>query len=266
MEIQHVTEQRVVADSSHAKTGFWKRQFAATVTRPQSLFDVAFGGIVPILCFVFDPIVLKSWFLGPPLFPDYQVFAYLFSGLQIVLLGLWLLTGPGRQNLNSFMGGMLLAGAFFCLITGLVLAPFSLLGLIYAIGAFGFTPFLTGLVYLRNGVRAVRAGSNGPLSFSGGLVSAAGILLVTALPLLLSLQIHAVVSQAVSEIVEGDSQHAMFAAHRVMPFRFFAGAELDQIVNAYTATSDEKRKELLKSCYREITGDSIENRANILQD
>jgi hypothetical protein len=266
MEIQHVTEQRVAADSSHAKTGFWKRQFGATVTRRQILFDVAFGVIAPILCFVFDPIVLKSWFLGPPLFPDYQIFAYLFSGLQIVLLILWLLNGPGHHILNSLMGGMVLAGAVFCLAAGIVLAPFSLLGLIYAIGAFGLTPFLTGLVYLRNGVRAVRAGSNGPLSFSGGMVSASGILLVTALPLLLSLQIHAVLSQAVTEIVEGNSQQAMFAAHRVMPLRFFAGAELDEIVNAYTTTSDGKRKELLKSCYREITGDSIENRANILQD
>src|SRR6185369_9217187 len=98
------------------------------------------------------------------------------------------------------------------------------------------------------------------------MVSASGILLVTALPLLLSLQIHAVLSRAVTEIVEGNSQQAMFAAHRVMPLRFFAGAELDQIVKAYTTTSDEKRKELLKSCYREITGESIENRANILQD
>jgi len=266
VEIEHIAEQVGMVESPGEKVGFWRRQFEATVTRPQIIFDIVFGVIAPILCFVFDPIVLKSWFLGPPLFPDYQLFAYLFSGLQIILLSLWLLTGPGQHILNSFMGGILLVGAVFCLVAGVVLAPFSLLGLIYAIGAFGFTPFLTGLVYLRNSVRAVRAGVDGFLSFSGGMVSASGILLVTALPLLLSLQIHAVLSRAVTEIVEGNSQQAMFAAHRVMPLRFFAGAELDQIVKAYTTTSDEKRKELLKSCYREITGESIENRANILQD
>jgi hypothetical protein len=48
--------------------------------------------------------------------------------------------------------------------------------------------------------------------------------------------------------------------------RFFAGSELDQIVNAYVAASDERRKELLKSCYQVITGESIENRAAILSD
>lgn len=58
----------------------------------------------------------------------------------------------------------------------------------------------------------------------------------------------------------------MFAAHRLMPLRFFVGGELDKIVHAYSATSDEKRKELLKSCYREITGDNIETRVHILQD
>jgi hypothetical protein len=266
MEIQQLNEQGGVENSSHAETGFWERQFTAPVTRPQIVFDVAFGVVAPILCFVFDPIVLKSWFPGPPLFPDYQIIAYLFSGLQIILLGFWLLTGPSHHILNSFMGGMLFAGAVFCLIAGLVLAPFSLIGLALAIGAFGFTPFLTGLVYLRNSVRAMGAGNDDPVSLKGAMVSLSGIVLVTALCFLLSVQIHVVVSRAVIEIVEGDSQQAMFAAHRLMPLRFFIGGELDKVVYAYTETSDEKRKELLKSCYREITGDSIENRAHILQD
>ena len=200
MEIQHIAGQSVMLQTASAKIGFWKRQFGPTVTRPQIFFDVSLGVIAPILCFVFDPIVFKSWFLGPPLFPDYQIVAYLFSGLQIGLLSLWLLTGPGPHLLNCFIGGMFLAASAFCLIAGLVLAPLSLIGLVYAIGAFGFTPFLTGLVYLRNGVRAVRAGSTGPLCFSDGMVPASGMLLVIALPLLLSSQIHAVVSRAVTEI------------------------------------------------------------------
>ena len=91
-------------------------------------------------------------------------------------------------------------------------------------------------------------------------VSALGILLASGLPLLLSIQIHWVVSNAVTEIVQGDPQHATFAAHRLTPLRFFADAELDRLVNVYWSESDEKRKELIKSCYREITGESIENR------
>ena len=111
MEIQHVTEQCMVSDSSRAESGFWKSQFAAQVTRPQILFDVTFGVIAPILCFVFDPIVFRSWLFGPPLLGDYQTVAYLFSGLQIILLCFWLLTGSGGKILNSFIGGTLLSGA-----------------------------------------------------------------------------------------------------------------------------------------------------------
>lgn len=61
MEIPHITEQRAAVESNRASTGFWHRQFAATVTRPQIIFDDTFGVIGPILCFVFDPIVVNAY-------------------------------------------------------------------------------------------------------------------------------------------------------------------------------------------------------------
>ena len=265
MEVQHLSDQHLMAESTRAQTGFWRRQFAPRVTRPQVIFDITFGAIGPILCFIFDPVVFRGWLFGP-LFPDYQIFAYLFSGLQITLLCLWLVTGSGWPLWNNLIGGMLLCGAIFCVIVGLVLAPFSLIGLAYGIGVLGLTPFLTALVYLRNSGRALRSESRGAVSFVSVIIAASGILLVAGLPLLLSIQIHRTVCRAVTEIVEGDAQHAMFAAQRLVPLRFLASAELDQIVNAYAAASDEKRKELLKNCYREITGENIENRAHILAD
>jgi hypothetical protein len=266
VEIQHMIDEQAIAKSTSVKTGFWKRQFAPTVTGPQVIFDVIFGVVGPILCFVIDPVVFRGWLFGP-LFPEYQTFAYLFSGLQITLLCFWLVTGPVWQFWNRLMGGMLLCGALFCVVVGLVLAPFSLVGLmIYGIGVFGLTPFLTALVYLRNSSRALRSEARGAGNFVGVIIPASGILLVAGLPLMLSIQIHWAVTRAVTEIVEGDPQHAMFAAQRLVPLRFLASAELDQIVTAYSASSDEKRKELLKSCYREITGDSIENRAHSLDD
>jgi len=262
LEVQPITEQHLMAESTGARTGFWRRQFAPTVTRPQVIFDVVFGAIGPILCFVFDPIVFRSGMGDPPLLADYRNFVYLFSGLQITLLGFWLLTGPGQQVWNQLIGGMMLCASIFCLGVGLVLTPFSLFGLfLYGIGIFGFTPFLTALVYLRNSSRALRAGKAGSAGFAGVLVPVSGIVLVAGLPLLLSIQIQLMVSRAVTEIIEGDPQHAIFAAHRLAPLSFFAGSELDQIVNAYSSATDEKRRQLLKSCYQEITGESIENRA-----
>jgi hypothetical protein len=101
LEVQHIIEQRVMAEPTQARTGFWRRQFAPSVTRPQIIFDVVFGAIGPILCFVFDPIVFRSGIGGPPLLVDYRNFVYLFSGLQITLLCFWLLTGPGHQVWNK---------------------------------------------------------------------------------------------------------------------------------------------------------------------
>ena len=267
MEGQQIAEPHLMAEQTRARTGFWRRQFAPSVTRPQVLFDIIFGVIGPILCFVFDPFVFRNGIGGSALLSDYRNFVYLFSGLQIALLCFWLLTGSGPQIWNQLIGGMLLCGGIFCAVVGVGLAPFSFLGLfIYGIGLFGFTPFLTAIVYLRNSRRALRAEKVGAAGLADALFPISGMLLVAGLPLLLSIQIHLMVSRGVSEILQGDSQHATFAAHRLVPLRFFAGSELDQIVNAYVAASDERRKELLKSCYQVITGESIENRAAILSD
>jgi hypothetical protein len=93
-----------------------------------------------------------------------------------------------------------------------------------------------------------------------------GFALALALPALSSIEIHRALSNAVNEILHGDPQQAALATHRLVPLRFFADAELDQMVNAYLSETDPTRKELLKSCYREITGASIENRGAILRD
>lgn len=246
--------------------GFWQRQFAPSVTKGQIVFDIIFGAVAPILCFVFDPIVFRGGMFEPPLWPEYQVFAYLFSGLLIALLCLWLLSAPGFGFVRDLIGGALMSGVMFCLAIGIVLSPFSAMGLMLGIGIFGFTPFLTALVYLRNGYRALRTQRNRALDLSRVLTLLIGLLLASAAPALLSVAIHQAVTKSISEIVQGDSEHALRAARRLMPLRFFAEADLDQIVQAYIAESDPTKKQVLKNCYHEVTGGDIDERVNILQD
>jgi hypothetical protein len=265
VEIQHITAKHAALAPPRTPKRFWKAQFAPVPTRPQITFDVIFGIVAPVLCFVFEPIVFRSGF-GSALFPDYQTFAYLFSGGEILLLSFWLVTGAGFSVWNRMMGGVFFAGAAFCATAGIALAPYSLIGLVFGIGLFGFTPFLSALVYLRNGLRAVRAGNGDAVKLKPNTATVSGFLLVLGLPLLLSLQIRLAVESATSEILEGDSAHAIFAAHRLVPLRFFAEPELDRIALAYTSEPDEQRKLLLKTCYREITGDDIENRVAIPRD
>src|SRR5688500_17666560 len=128
-----------------------RRQFDESPTGGQLKFDIAFGVVLPILCFLFDPFVFRDFDGGAGAFEMYQSFTYALSALEMATLGVWLLARGRLGEWAAAAGGVMLAGALFCFAVGLMLLPFSLLGLLFIIGALGFTPFFTGFVYLRNG-------------------------------------------------------------------------------------------------------------------
>ena len=171
--------------------GFWRRQFGAQVTRKQRRFDVAFGLVLPVLCFVFDPIVFREWFSDAPgLLGRWQFYAYTISALEMVALAAWLFKANGGGRPPAALGGMLLAGGFFSLLVGVVLLPFSLLGLILFVGVFGFTPFFTAVVYLRNGWRAANPGRSGDGLRAGAAAAfALGFVLALGAPALAKLYV-----------------------------------------------------------------------------
>lgn len=249
-----------------AKNGFWKRQFLQKTNRPQLVFDLIFGVAGPILCFVFDPIVFQGGLAGPPFLPDYQGVVYLFSGVEIILLCLWLASGKGSEVSNALIGGALLTGGFFCLTIAILLFPISLIGLAVGIGLFGFTPFFTGIVYLRNGWRALHSDANRSSRLTWATGAVCGFLLVAAIPIVLSVQIRSAAAKSVDEIIRADPVRAPYAAQQLAVLRFFASADVDRIVWAYDSETDENRKQFLKSCYREITGKDIDRRLLILND
>jgi hypothetical protein len=138
------------------KRRFWRRQFDAAPTRAQRWFDVTFGIIMPVLCFYFDPIVFRGGSLNDHgLYPGIRFYAYTISALEMVALCAWLL-GAARARLSpAVLAGVLLAGAMFSFVVGVLILPFSVIGLLfYLIGVLGFVPFLTALVYVRNAWRA----------------------------------------------------------------------------------------------------------------
>jgi hypothetical protein len=249
-----------------AKPGFLARQIRSSPSSAQLVFDVSFGVVAPVLCFLFHPIVFHSGLLGPPLFPSYQTFVYLFSGCQIFLLCFWLLRGPRSEFGKVVIGAALFAGGMFCMAIGLLLAPFSVLGLVLLLGFLGFVPFVTAIVYLRNGWRALSPRTSGITRFSYVAAFVLGVTLTMIIPTVASLQIRHAVTKSVDEILYGDTNHAASAAQRLKVLKFVATADVDRIVDAYIAESDPSRKEILKNTYREITGEDIEHRARIIQD
>ncbi|MCU1264242.1 MAG: hypothetical protein JWM21_560 [Acidobacteria bacterium] len=254
-------------EAQPAKLGFWARQFQPRGGKNQILFDVLFGAVGPILCFAFDPVAFRGGILGKPLLGDYQTFAYLFSGFEILVLILWLSWGARLDFLNNFVGGILVGGAIFCAVLGCLLVPYSLMGLVLVIGVLGFTPFITAFVYFRNGYRAFQ--SQGGLAadpLQGGSLLL-GCLLAFAMPVLLSIGINQFVSNSVEEIIHGDAQQASIAARRVRPLSLLSGAKFDRIVDEYMKdSSDLPRKERLKISYKEATGEDIDPKVAILMD
>lgn len=259
---------------------FLRRQFLPPTTYAQTAFDVLFGIVAPILCFVFDPIVFRSAEFGPPLFPNYQGFVYLVSGIEILLLSVWLVWGRHLQPATRIAGGVLMSGAIVSGVIGLVLLPFSLLGLSLGIGALGFIPFLTALVYLRNAKSAFQSARSSKLSglstqalelrsLDGtGWVGATliGFVLILGPPAALSITASMFVSQAMGAVISADTRQADLAIDEIQYLQFFAQPEIDRLVLAYEEAKEPSLKEELKRRYLKLTGNDIEERQRILAD
>ena len=248
------------------RPGFWSRQFKGQPSSNQIVFDLVFGIVGPILCFAFDPIAFRGGLMGKALLGEYQTFAYFFSGFEIVVLAVWLIFGARLQFLNNVVAGILMSGATFCAILGCLLIPYSLLGLIFLIGILGFTPFVTALVYFRNGYRASRNAGDLAADPWRPAHIVFGCLFAFAIPAVLALGINQLVSYSIEEIIHGDAQQASIAAHRVRPLSFLSGAKFDRIVDEYMKDSDTLRKERLKRSYMEATGEDIDQKVAILND
>ena len=128
-----MTRLNLKGEEPRTDPGFWRRQFMPPTSGAQRAFDVLFGVVAPVLCFFFDPIVFKSDF-NQGLFSSYQAYAYMVSGVEILLLLTWLIWGKQLRPRTGLVGGILMAGALFSGVIGVLILPFSLLGLALGIG------------------------------------------------------------------------------------------------------------------------------------
>lgn len=264
---------------SGSEPGFWRRQFLPSRTSAQVVFDVGFGIVAPVLCFSFDPIVFKGEFEAA-LFPQFQSFAYMVSAVEISLLIVWLTWGRLLRPRTRLVGGVLAAGALFSGLIGVLILPFTLLGLLLIIGFFGFVPFLTALVYLRNAKSAFQLAGNDPDKPPATLAATphwnvgrrwigstiAGCALALGLPAGLNIIAASFVTSAMNAVLYADSQRANLAIEEINYLQFFAMPHLDDIVSAYAAERDPSRKEELKRRYVKLTGRDIDERLRIMLD
>ena len=240
------------------KREFWRRQFLGPATWGQKCFDVVFGILAPVVCVVADPIVFKtSGSLTTP-WISYATGAYVFIALEILTLSAWLFI-PRKGPLPTLaLAGPLLAGALASACLGLRMLPLSLIGLMVFIGILGFTPFVTGFVFLRNGLRAWRSlGEEHRSEFHRGIAVFFAFFTMAV----------AVGGQWTSDrsmaalVADPDSPRA-----RQVVRWLGTGSQADDLVAAWEKETDPIRKERLAKTYREVTGRDVEDRQQTLRN
>lgn len=111
------------------------------------------GGVVaPIVCLILDPFVFRDFYDDPFSSPftarrRLGAFCYPFMFLSMVVLTVWLRLRNAPNPWAGLISGALWAAAVFAFGLGIMLFPFSLIGLVVLIGALGFTPFATAYVF-----------------------------------------------------------------------------------------------------------------------
>ncbi|HEY0078118.1 MAG TPA: hypothetical protein VGB73_05700 [Pyrinomonadaceae bacterium] len=249
---------------------FWRRQFRQPATREQTVFDVVFGVLLPVVCVVIDPFVFRSFSDETGLLEDYQFFSYSIIALEIPALVLWLTLRERVSTWSRALGGVLLAGGLFSATIGVLLLPFSIIGLVFLIGALGFTPFCSALVYLRNGLRALdlpdaeaevqsRRASNAP-------AIVLGIAFVMGATATAQWGISLRVSSVLAEIIEQQSEPSEAKIQELKYAHWLVGNQFDPVVWAYNNEPNPARKARLANIYERATGKDIEHRLSILLD
>lgn len=244
---------------------FWQRA-TSEPSRGRIAFDIVVGIVAPILCFVFDPFVFRcpSYFLC--LFPNLRPFAYVGSGVAMITLALWLILGRRTRLYSGIVAGVLLTAALFALAIGIVLFPFSLLGLLYVIGVFGLAPLVVAFVFLRNGVIALRCARE-RISTAAIVASAlAGLIIVAGFPAALNYGTYRIVYKSVQTIIHGDDGAAAQATQQLKSAFWCSAMCYDDIAWAYHQEQDEARRSRLERAYEAITGKDVQSRLWMLLD
>jgi hypothetical protein len=251
-------------NDSQPTKNFWRRQFQTEATATQRRFDWIFGIFLPVLCFFYDPLIFRSSMLGPAYLGNYKPFAYILSFVSIMAMAAWLIWGAKLKWLNAFLAGLFAVGAIVSIAVGVVLLPMSFIGLFLLIGALGFTPFFSALVYLRNASRAYRSAE--PFLEKRVLVSS--LVLSAIFSAVIPAVTNARIMKAVDEMCKGDVQTMR---ERANALRYIAPlVDFDDLAVRYerVRTTERENEEMkaVAETYRMLTGEDIERKLQSLRD
>jgi hypothetical protein len=131
-------EETIEISQTKKSPKFWMRHF----------WDILFVAILPALCFVFDPLLFHG-IEGKPFFAEPLQIATYLSVLILALVFFASFLDISSRSSRLVIMGSLLAGGVLAFSFGVLLLPFTILGLVIVLGILGFIPFFTGARFWR---------------------------------------------------------------------------------------------------------------------
>lgn len=241
------------------KPSLWRSKFRNEETDSNEGFDWLFGVFLPVICFTFDPLVFQSS-MGDSLLGEIKPFAFILSFLSVMAMSAFLIWGEKLKWFNGFLAGFFLIGGIVSLVIGVLLLPFSLLGLLLLVGALGFVPFFCANVFLRNAARAFRMAEP---HFQGTNLIKASILssmfcLVT--PFVINMEISRLIEQTKTADVKTIKRNT-FYLHIVSPITNF-----DELLFDPEITERRQNEDAIRNAYEELSGKDYDRQLNRLLD
>lgn len=232
----------------------FKRQFSTEVTRPQVVFDVVLGAVLPVVCLILDPFVFRQH----GVLYEHQLFAY--SGIAVAVATLLVWLGLGRRlsrSAQQVVAAILLVAGIVAVVIGVAILPLSIFGLlVHPISVLGFTPLLTAFVFIRNSIRCFTVAGRDPVRTWPVLI-VLGVLVALGVPLVVQWSTIAIVSSVVTDLARQPFAAADVSISRLQFVRWCPTVCAQLIEDAYRATGGPARRENLARAYQVLTGKPV---------
>jgi hypothetical protein len=133
--------------------------------------------------------------------------------------------------------------------------PLTVMTMLFLIGFLGLMPFFSAFVYLRNGIRAMKAQATLPLASRITTATFSGVLVISSLTLA-SVFVENSISASMDKMIYGNSVEAEAAANRLKWFGFIPLKHTSRLAYAYGNEWDKEKKATLGRVYWEMTGEA----------
>ncbi len=227
--------------------------------KTRTFFTVLFGIIGPLVCIFLDPIVFRFDLADPPLgfsspyLGDYQPFAYAAIALSCALLIVHLAGISFPPALHVAVAGGLLASAVFALALGVVLLPYSIVGIFILIGLLGFTPFFTSWMYARAGLAEFRGAQGVPRR---PLLALAGALTFFTIASGFHLAVHHSLTQALDALNSPSAESRTTSITTIRRWDYLFGHQ--RLIAAHRQSRSEAHRRALADAYQTLTNRDLE--------